>query len=218
MSETETQTRPAVPKGFRLNGEGHHVPITKIKKIDLDRDKLVMKHVRRAIKHNIGLAQFKREGFADVDDFMVKSRAEYQNGEKKGKRPPGGEKGNMRMYSYDQRFRLDVSVNKTTSFDERLQIAEGLIGDYIKAEMKGSSHDIQALIQHAFRVDKKGNVSVERLMGLRALDIKHPIWLEAMKAIADSGTTVSSKRYIRMFQRDENTGEYLPISLDVAKA
>ena len=37
-----------------------------------------------------------------------------------------------------------------------------------------------------------------------------------MLAISESMTVASTKPYIRFYERDERTGQYLPISLDVA--
>jgi hypothetical protein len=39
-----------------------------------------------------------------------------------------------------------------------------------------------------------------------------------MQAIADSIQTLSSKPYVRFYERNEQTGEYLPIVLNVASA
>ena len=55
-----------------------------------------------------------------------------------------------------------------------------------------------------------------RVLGLRRLDIDDTKWLEAMRAIGDSMKVASTKPYIRFYKRDETTGEYFPINLDVA--
>ncbi len=54
------------------------------------------------------------------------------------------------------------------------------------------------------------------MLGLRRLDIEEPKWLEAMRAIGDSMKVASTKPYIRFYEREETTGEYFPINLDVA--
>ena len=55
-----------------------------------------------------------------------------------------------------------------------------------------------------------------RALGLRRLAIHDAAWQQAMQAIADSMQTASTKPYIRFYERCDKTGEYLPISLDVA--
>ena len=54
------------------------------------------------------------------------------------------------------------------------------------------------------------------VLGLRSLAIADEAWQQAMQAIADSMQTASTKPYIRFYERMESTGEYRPISLDVA--
>ena len=48
------------------------------------------------------------------------------------------------------------------------------------------------------------------------LKIRDPKWQSAMQAIADSIQTASTKPYVRFYKRNDTTGEYESISLDVA--
>ncbi len=95
-------------------------------------------------------------------------------------------------------------------------MAKSLIDECIHEWMKGSNKNIQALVQDAFKVDKQGKVSVERILGLRRLNIEDERWDRAMDAISDSIQITGSKRYIRVYQRDDASGEYNRISLDAA--
>ena len=70
---------------------------------------------------------------------------------------------------------------------------------------------IKALVNHAFQPDKEGKINTGRVLGLRRLKIPN-----AMQAIADSMQTASTKPYVRFYKRNDTTGEYQPISLDVA--
>ena len=80
----------------------------------------------------------------------------------------------------------------------------------------GCNANIKVLVNDAFQVDQQGKISTGRVLGLRRLDIDDTKWLEAMRAIGDSMKVASTKPYIRFYKRDETTGEYFPINLDVA--
>ncbi|STY90300.1 DUF3164 family protein [Moraxella bovis] len=54
-----------------------------------------------------------------------------------------------------------------------------------------------------------------RVLSLRSLDINDEKWLQAMDAISDAIQVVSSKEYIRVYERD-NDGKYQQITLDFA--
>ena len=101
-------------------------------------------------------------------------------------------------------------------FDERLQVAQSLIGECIRTWSKGSNDNIKAIVDQAFKVDKAGKINTGAVLGLRALKITDEKWLRAMEAISDSTQTVSTKAHIRFYKRDAIGGEYQPINLDVA--
>jgi len=54
------------------------------------------------------------------------------------------------------------------------------------------------------------------VLALRRLKIDDENWGKAMTLIADAMKVVSSKSYLRFYERDDVSGEYLPIQLDIA--
>ena len=86
----------------------------------------------------------------------------------------------------------------------------------MQAWSKDANDNIRALVNHAFQTDKEGKINTGRVLGLRSLDIQDEAWKQAMQAIADSTKTASTTPYVRFYERDEGTGEYRAISLDVA--
>ena len=208
MSEAAKNT-PDIPPGYVKDRNGHLVPKDKVKPIDKARDKVVRDIVRKAVVVSNTIADFKDETMQAVADFAELSASEY--GAK-----IGGTKGNITLFDYDGSHKVQLAINEHKAFDERLQAAKALIDECIHEWMKGSNHNIQALVQDAFKVDKQGKVSIERILGLRRLDITDERWLKAMAAIADSIQITGSKRYIRLYRRNDETGEYEPIPLDAA--
>ena len=72
------------------------------------------------------------------------------------------------------------------------------------------------LITDAFQVDKEGLINTGRVLGLLRLEIDDPDWKMAMKAIADSRQVADTKPYIRFYNRSDTSGDWKPISLDMA--
>ncbi len=69
-------------------------------------------------------------------------------------------------------------------------------------------------------MDKEGNLSTNRILGLRRVEINDERWLKAMDAISDSLQVINSKSYIRLYERNDNdsgnNGKYEPVPLDIA--
>lgn len=200
-----------IPKGYWEAADGTLTPESKIKPLDKARDKTVRVMVSQAKQLAELIAKFRAAALAEIDGFVQASAAEYDA-------KLGGKKGNVQLITYDGRLKVVRAIQETLAFDERLQVAQSLIGERIHEWSKGSNANIKVLVNQAFQVDKQGKVSTSRVLGLRQLNIDDPQWKKAMEAISDSIKTVSSKAYIRFYERDEGTGEYVAIPLDVSAA
>lgn len=212
----ETTSAPAVeddavvvPKGYRMDAAGRIVPLKMIKAIDLQRDEVVTALCEQAKAESARLFGFKSVAVQSVSDFVAASLASY--GVKHG-----GKKGNITLVSFDGKFKIIRQMQETLNFDERLQAAKALIDECIQAWSKGSNANIKTLVNDAFQVNSEGKISTGRVLGLRRLDIADEKWAKAMHAIADSMRVSNTKSYMRFYERNDETGEYFPISLDVA--
>lgn len=198
-----------VPEGYFKNAAGHLVPAELVNEIDIVRNDLVMELAAKAEVLQASIKQFKTQAFDDIAAFVELSAEKYGVS-------MGGKKGNICLISFDGQYKVLRAMSEDIAFDERLQIAKELIDSCIHRWAEGSGAEIRALVNHAFQVDNQGQVSTSRVLGLRRLDIKDPQWLEAMRAISDSLSTVGSKAYIRIYKRVGNTDRWDAISLDVA--
>ena len=182
VSETPN---PEIPRGFMKSRDGSLTPKDKVKPVDKKRDEVVRAIIKKGKDVSNTLAGFKQAALVEISDFVDWSAAEY--GAK-----AGGAKGNLTLYTYDGEYKIEVAISENKAFDERLQAARTLIDECLKEWMKGSNKNIQALVQDAFKTNKQGHVSVERLFALRRLEIKDERWLNAMDAIADSVQSIGS--------------------------
>ena len=112
--------RAPVPAGFWQDAQGRMVHESMIKPIDAERDRLVRHLVDRANELSSALASFKAIAFGDIEAFIELSAEQY--GAK-----VGGKKGNVTLYSFDGRFKIQRAVQESIAFDERLHDA-GRIG------------------------------------------------------------------------------------------
>ncbi|MFC0349713.1 DUF3164 family protein [Undibacterium danionis] len=198
-----------VPAGFMKNSVGHLVPVSLVAPIDKQRDQLVQELIQKAVGVKEALTAFKAQAFGDIAAFVDLSMEQYQA-------KLGGKKGNVTLFSFDGKYKVQFAVSEKIQFDERLQAAKSLIDECIKDWSQGSSPEIQVLVQDAFKTDSEGNLNHARILGLRRLDIKDERWNNAMKAIGESVQVVGSKQYVRFYERRGDTDQYDAIPLDMA--
>ena len=196
-------------KDFRTNAQGHLVPLSQIKDIDLLRDEVVMGIVESAKETQAAMAAFKTKAMAQVADFVDLSAEQFDV-------KYGGAKGNVQLLSFDGKYKVIRSVGEHRIFDERIQAAKAKIDECITRWSEGSSDQIKALVELAIRVNKQGHIDVNQVLSLRQLNIDDPDWLEAMDAIAESIRVVGKTPYLRVYER-QGDGQYKQIALDIAK-
>ena len=199
------------PAGYRQDHLGRLIAESQIKPIDLTRDALVAEIVAHARRVNAAIAKFKRQAFGDIAAFVSLSAGEYGV-------HLGGTKGNVTLLSFDGKYRVQRAIAESITFDERLQAAKELIDECLREWTAGARTEVRTLVQDAFRVDQAGNIRTAQVLGLRRLDITDERWLRAMTAIGDAVQVVGSKSYVRVYERDDATGAYHAIALDVAGA
>ncbi|MBV7315477.1 DUF3164 family protein [Shewanella sp. NIFS-20-20] len=202
-------TNNTVPQGFRMNALGHAVPESQVKDIDKLRDDIVLDIVEAAKMLQGKMAIYKTNAMAQVADFVDLSASEF--GVKFG-----GTKGNVSLVSFDGKYKVQRSMGEHRVFDERIQAAKSKIDECIKRWSVGSSDQIKALVELAFRVNKQGHIDVNQVLSLRQLNITDADWRDAMDAIADSIQVMGTTPYLRIYERQDD-GSYKQIALDIAK-
>lgn len=202
-------TENTIPPGYWKDASGNLIPESKVKDIDKLRHQVVTDLCTMAEHARDGLAAFKLHAMQEVAALVATSMEQY--GVKSG-----GEKGNVTLTSFDGKYKVVRQLQDRFVFGEQLMAAKALIDECVHEWAAGADDKIMALVGHAFQTDKEGKINTSRVLGLRRLDIKDPKWQDAMQAIADSMQTASTTPYVRFYKRSEGTGEYRPISLDVA--
>lgn len=194
---------------YREDAKGNLVPLANIREIDLLRDELVTEIASGARTVQDNLIEFKRRAMDDIAAFVQLSADRYDV-------KVGGKKGNISLHSFDGRYCVKLAMQDTLVFDEGLVAAKALIDECINEWTEGSRTELKTLINAAFQVDKEGNISTARVLGLRRLQISDEKWQRAMDALSDSLQVHISKPFVRVYRRDE-AGEYQLLNLDIAK-
>jgi aminopeptidase N len=198
-----------IPAGYRVDGQGRLIPESIIKPVDAMRDQLVQQLVDRASGLNKQLNDYKAQAFGDIQAFIELSAEQYNV-------KIGGKKGNVTLYSFDGRYKVQQAVQERVAFDERLQAARALIDECLTEWTENARPEVIALVNDAFRTDTNGEIRTARVLALRRYDIDDERWLRAMAAIGDACQVIGSKSYIRVYERVGDTDQYRSISLDIA--
>lgn len=213
---TTTQTildqdgRPAeLPPGYMTDSKGRLVPESLVRDSDKLQDQLVRKIIGYAEELSGRIARFRGHTFDDIAAFMDLLSEQYDV-----KR--GGAKGNVTFTSYDGLMKVQVQVAERLTFGPELQVAKELVDECIGEWADGSRVEIRALVDHAFRPDKEGQVSRESVFALRRLQIEDPRWQRAVEAIGESIRIAGSKAYVRFYRRPTTDAAWQPISIDLA--
>ncbi|MEJ1496363.1 MAG: DUF3164 family protein [Candidatus Sedimenticola sp. (ex Thyasira tokunagai)] len=198
-----------IPEGYRRNAQGHLVPEEAVEPIDIERDELVEDIFKSAIELQGKMSEFKDHAMGNVGAFIDLAAEKYEA-------KIGGLKGNVSLMSYDGQKKVQIAVGDTIAFNESLQIAKSLIDECIHEWTEHSGTEVKVLVEHAFQTDKEGKINTGRILGLTRLSIDHPKWKQAMLAIKDSLTVVSTKTYIRLYTRPSRNDKFQQLGLDMA--
>lgn len=201
-------TEQKAPKGMRLNPQGNPIPERLIDPHKIEQDDFVGMLICKAKEQQATLRAFKELAFGECAAFLELLGEKY-NVEK------GGRKGNVTYTSFDGRKQVIVAMHDNIQFGPELQIAKQLIDEYLRGLTAGADDELKVFVNDVFEVDKQGKLNKRKILDLRKYNIEHPLWLDAMEAIADSINIASTKQYIRFREKDED-GKWLNIPLDFA--
>jgi hypothetical protein len=193
------------------DGRGGLVPVALVKPQHQLQDELVRKIMGYAVALSDQVARFKGHTCDDLAAFEALLAQEY--GAK-----VGGPKGNKSLMSYDGLMKVTVQVADYVSFGPELQVAKDLVDECINDWATGARDELRALVTHAFKTDKAGQVSVAQIYTLLRLEIEDPRWLRGMQAIRDAMRVVGSKSYVRCYRRETFDGPWQAVTIDLAKA
>lgn len=208
---TDTILVNTIPAGYAQDAKGRLVPENLIKPQQRLEDQTVRAIIDHARTLSAQIVRFRGHTFDDVATFMDTLGEQY--GATKG-----GAKGNVTLTSFDGCLKVTVQVQGSLTFGPELQVAKDLFDACISEWSEGADDKIQALVSHAFQVDKQGQINREALFSLRRLSIDDDGWRAAVDALNDSIRVQGSKQYVRFYQRSDPQERWQAITIDIANA
>lgn len=187
---------------------GNLIPAAYIHKVDKEKDSAARKIHAKALKLSIALTEFKEEALGKCDELYNKMLEENKITIRENA------KGGYSIMTIDKSIKIEITISETIQFNEKIDMAQVKIKDYLSEKTKGIDNDLQLLVTEAFKT-RKGQLDTKRVIGLLKLNITHHLWVEAMELIKQSIEQNNTKRYMRVWERKEN-GEYKSIKLDFA--
>lgn len=206
MNEITTTT----PARVWIDPQGRQVPDQLVKELDKTRDGLVRAAVAEAKELQRRMRDFKAKWLSEAKAFVALAAADYQT-------TLGGVKGNLTLRSFDGLQEMTVQVADRLTFDERLKVAEALVGECLTEWSADARPELKAIVERAFKTDKDGQVSTGAVLALRRLEIADERWKRAMDAISDAIQQTGTATYLRFYERTEMGAPSVAISLDLAK-
>ncbi len=205
----KTTPEDAALDGYMKNAAGHLVPRAQVREQDLLRDETARRLAGKAIALSAQLKAFKAEALGDVMDLVRIAGERYDV-------VLGGKKGNVSITSYDGKYKIQRSVADRIEFTEEIEAAKKLLNQCIANWSEGANPHIRVIVGRAFATDNKGQLKTASVLDLMRVDIDDPQWQRAMQAIRDSIQTTGTAIYVRVYQRESESGQYKAVPLDMA--
>ncbi len=168
----------------------------------VERHYLVEDVFKRAAKINMQLKHFQ-----EMANLKLKIHLD-KLAERKGAKW----QGNIVLINFSETKKIEIAIAKRLVCDERLNLAKSKIDDFIKSKLVGSDGSIIAIVDKAFKLDKRQQVDTKRILELRSIKIDDPVWIEAMDLISESVHVLSAKQYTRFYHKDAK-GKWQHVSL-----
>jgi len=211
MFELIASMIPTASDGKLEDQHGNSIKVENIKDHEKDSNNFVVQSILACARVSDTLSQLRSELESEFDGH-VKSLFEQYN------KKMGGKKGNVTVFSFDRKLKLECSKQERETTNEHIIVAKQLVDGCVKNWSKGANKNLQSFVSRYFRTDADGNYNVSDLKRLRKMELAHPDedWDKAMEALDNSIEFDTTATYFRAYYRDEN-GSYIQIPLDIAK-
>lgn len=205
---TPATTKPVIPEGYRPNAVGHLVHESEVKEQDLLRDQVVTDLVTRGEAIHKTLQEYKEKALSDIADLINISSQKWELS-------LGGKKGNVSLTSFDGELMIQRVYADRISYSEEMEVAKHKVLECVESWSAGSNKHLSTLAMRAFQTNKKGEISISRIIEMLNYEIDDKNWMQAMEAVRHSLKVCGTAVYVRIYRRDEN-GKYRNLVLNIS--
>mgnify|MGYP001627236097 CR=1 FL=1 len=160
------------------------------------------------IQLNDELLEFKQKAFNELRKFYEEMKAYGDVKE--------ANKGNFSIKSADGKYMIKYSRQAIGSFDERANLAEQKLREFLAETVKKREKAIYELVMGLLERNKlSGDFDSNNIQKLYKLEDKfdHPLWKESIKLFKESFNETGTNYYARFFAQD-STGKFKNIDLN----
>jgi hypothetical protein len=188
--------------------QGITIPFNRLSNSEKVRERITGQLLKHSTTINGLLLKFK----SDVDK-AIQAVTEALMAE--DKLPKKEWKGNFTFYNFDKSVKAELNINETIQFDDALiAAAREKLDTFIQKNVQGTDEIVRTLINSAFH-NTKGGLDSKKVLSLLKYrtKIKDSTFQEALALIEDSISRPSSKKYFRIWVKDQD-GKYQNIELN----
>lgn len=188
---------------------GLQIPSTRINAFERLRESSIGKILESSRKASAALVDLKGTIEAEVQRIIEAHDKEH------GSKDAKPRKGNITLYSFNRAVKVEVSVQDKIDFDSLLiGQCQGKLLQFLDNNLDAKTEFVKDIVLEAFSTTK-GNLDAKKVIGLLKFrsKIKAQLFQEALDLLEKSITNPSSKRYFRVYVRDE-AGKYNAIELN----
>lgn len=171
---------------------------------EADRDQLVRYLIGRAEELNRAMANFKEEAIEKLEAFRVKAN-EY--GEIRS-----NSKGGFSLRSTDQALMVSYDRNTKSEYDERANMAETLLKDFLEAKVKSRDkkayRTVTALLTRNSKTGQFNPVSINSLLAIED-NYDDERWINAMKMFRESYNNVAISMSVSFYKKNQQDKDQL---------
>lgn len=193
--------------GNWINVNGNPIPEKNVPKVLKKRDAAVTRIIKRALNLEKQMKLYKIKISEEVSKY-ISSIGDIGKFEVSAK-------GNITLTDYAGLNQVCIQVNDSFEYDERFNMAKGLIDECVQEWSKDANENLQALVAEAFNVDKKGKVNHYMITRLfNNVQVKHPKWKQAKQLYYESQNAVGSRKYIMLRSRRDKESDWVQVNLN----
>jgi hypothetical protein len=187
---------------------GTAIPTNRLTSLEKQAEKNTYKLLKGAQSLNAQLVKFKEEVATLCDSIYEASLEETKT---KGK----DRKGNFTFFNFNRSIKVEVAISERIEFDDlTIQACQEKLNELIDQGTKEVDSFLKGIIMDAFS-KSNGSLDAKKVIGLKKhkTRTKNPLYHEAMELLDQSIRRPESKRYFRIFLKNEE-GKYENIDLN----
>ncbi|WP_158625314.1 MULTISPECIES: DUF3164 family protein [unclassified Asaia] len=130
----------------------------------------------------------------------------------------GGTRGGMTIRTYDAHTEIKLEERDYHRTTPEISIAQELVAQIIDDYTERADVGLRELVMRAFETDKKnGRPNVGDILKLKSLNLEHPLWPEAKRALEDSIAVLASKTAVTCRVRPNRDSKHEQLVVDFSR-